>query len=310
MKAKSKLPLLFILIFFCVKNSFAQELNCQVSVLTPQIQASDKTIYEKLQTDLREFLNNRKWTTDEFLNQERIECSMVITISERISTDEFSASIQISSRRPVYHSSYNSTMFNHQDKDFNFRYVQDQTIEFDEGNVRSNLTAVLAYYAYIILGFDYDSFSPLGGSLYFSKAQDIANNAQNLPERGWKAFESSRSRYWAVENLQNVVFRPLREASYTYHRLGLDKFEENFTDARAVMTESLKSLRKVYDDKPNSFLMQLFFTAKADEIVNIYTPATPSEKSDLVPILSQIDPANALKYQGILSASTLPGGGK
>ncbi|HQW22873.1 MAG TPA: DUF4835 family protein, partial [Bacteroidia bacterium] len=140
--------------------------------------------------------------------------------------------------------------------------------------------------------------------------QDIANNAQNLPERGWKAFESSRNRYWAVENLQNVVFRPLREASYTYHRLGLDKFEENFTDARAVMTESLKSLRKVYDDKPNSFLMQLFFTAKADEIVNIYTPATPSEKSDLVPILSQIDPANALKYQGILSASTLPGGGK
>lgn len=310
MKVKSKILLSLLVLFSSLSNSFAQELNCQVSVLTPQIQASDKTIYDKLQNDLREFMNNRKWTNDEFLNQERIECSIVITISERISTDEFNASIQVSSRRPVYHSSYNSTMFNHQDKDFAFRYVQDQAIEFDEGNVRSNLTAVLAYYAYIIIGFDYDSFSPLGGSLYFTKAQDIANNAQNLPERGWKAFESSRNRYWAVENLQNSVFRPLRDAIYTYHRLGLDKFESNFTDARAVVTEALKSLRKVYQDKPNSFLMQLFFTAKADEIVNIYSAATPAEKSELVPILSQIDPANALKYQGILSASTLPGGGK
>lgn len=310
MIAQSRSFLSILIFFFCMNSLFAQELNCQVSVLTPQIQASDKTIYDKLQTDLREFMNNRKWTNDEFLNQERIECSMVITISERVSTDEFTATIQVSSRRPVYHSSYNSTMFNHQDKDFSFRYVQDQTIEFDEGNIRSNLTAVLAYYAYIILGFDYDSFSPLGGSPYFTKAQDIANNAQNLPERGWKAFESSRNRYWAVENIQNISFRPLREAIYTYHRLALDKFEENFTDARGVMTESLKSLRQVYQDKPNSFLMQIFFTAKADEIVNIYTAAQQSEKTDLVPILSQIDPANALKYQGILSTSALPGSGK
>ncbi len=310
MIAKSKLFFSILLFSFCANSLLAQELNCQVSILTPQIQASDKTIYDKLQTDLREFMNNRKWTTDEFLNQERIECSIVITISERLSTDEFTASIQVSSRRPVYHSSYNSTMFNHQDKDFSFKYVQDQTIEFDEGNVRSNLTAVLAYYAYIILGFDYDSFSPLGGTPYFTKAQDIANNAQNLPERGWKAFESSRNRYWAIENIQNISFRPLRETIYTYHRLALDKFEENFSDARAIMTESLKSLRKVYQDKPNSFLMQLFFTAKADEIVNIYTAAQQTEKTDLVPVLSQIDPANALKYQGILSTSSLPGSGK
>lgn len=288
-------------------NLVAQELNCQVSVLTPQIQASDKTIYDKLQTDLRDFMNNHKWTQDEFLNQERIECSVVITISERVSTDEFKANIQISSRRPIYHSSYNSPMFNHQDNDFTFRYVQDQLIEFDEGNITSNLSAVLAYYAYVIIGLDYDSYSPSGGTVYFSKAQTIVNNAQSLPDRGWKAYESSRNRYWLVENLMNVTFRPLRDLLYSYHRLALDKFEENITDSRAIMTNSLKDLRRVYQDKPNSFLMQSFFTAKADEIVNIYSGAQPSEKSEIVPILSLIDPANTLKYQNITAANG-PGG--
>ena len=296
--------------FFCIsafmfmsQHTFAQELNCQISVLTPQIQASDKSIYDKLQTDLRDFMNNRKWTQDEFLNQERIECSIVITISERVSTDQFKANIQISSRRPVYHSSYNSPMFNHQDNDFTFRYVQDQLVEFDEGNISSNLSAVLAYYAYIIIGLDYDSFSPMGGTFAFTKAQTIVNNAQALADRGWKAYESSRNRYWLVENLMNVSFRPLRDLLYSYHRLGLDKFEENATDSRVVVTNSIKELRKVYADKPNSFLMQSFFTAKADEIVNIYTGSQPNEKTEIVPILSLIDPANSLKYQNISSGN-------
>lgn len=299
------ISILFSLI--CNQLAFGQELNCQISIQTPQIQASDKTIYDRLQTDLREFMNNHKWTNDEFLNQERIECSIVITISERLNTDEFTGNIQISSRRPIFHSSYNSPMFNHQDKDLTFRYVQDQTIEFDEATITSNLTAVLAYYAYIIIGLDYDSFSPEGGSPYFTKAQTIVNNAQNLPDRGWKAFENSRNRYWLVENLLNVSFRPLRDVLYSYHRLGMDKFQENISDSRAVVTESLKSLRKVYQDKPNSFLMQVFFTTKADEIVNIYTAALSSEKTELVPILSQIDPANTLKYQGMMT-SPIPGG--
>ena len=173
------LTTLSILVYCSI--GYSQELNCQVSILTPQIQASDKTIYDNLQTELRDFLNNRKWTNEEYLNQERIECSVVITISERVSTDEFKASIQIQSRRPVYNSSYNSPMFNHQDNDFSFRYVQDQTLEFDESNINSNLTAVLGYYAYIIIGLDFDSFSPEGGTPYFAKAQTIANNAQRLP---------------------------------------------------------------------------------------------------------------------------------
>jgi hypothetical protein len=277
----------------------AQELNCQVTVLTPQIQATDKSIYDKLQTDLRDFINTKKWTTDEFLNQERIECSMVITISERASTDDFKASIQIQSRRPVWHSSYNSTMFNHQDNDFTFKYVQDQMIEFDESNINSNLTAVIAFYAYIIIGLDYDTFSPEGGTPYFSKAQTIVNNAQNLPDRGWKAFESSRNRYWLAENFLNVSFKPLRNFLYTYHRQGFDKFSDNINDARADITNNMQELRKVYQDKPNSFLMQVFFNAKSDEIVNLFSQATNDEKNRAIQVLTLVDPANTLKYQAM-----------
>lgn len=281
----------------------AQELNCQVSVLTPQIQASDKSIYETLQTTIREFLNNRSWTNDQFLNQERIECSMVITISERTSVDEFKANIQIQSRRPVYKSSYNSPLFNHQDNDFTFRYVQDQNLEFDEANINSNLTAVLGFYAYLIIGLDYDSYSLEGGTPYYTKAQTIVSNAQQLPDRGWKAFETSRNRYWLVENLLNVSFKPLRNAMYTYHRMGFDKMSEDMVNARQATTEAIKSLRNVYNDKPNSFLMQVFFNAKSDEVMNLYSQANMDEKNQVVQVLTLIDPANTLKYQGLLSGS-------
>ncbi|REJ80347.1 MAG: DUF4835 family protein [Bacteroidetes bacterium] len=293
----------FIVCFFSLLPVMmtGQELNCQVSVQTPQIQASDKSIYETLQTSIREFMNNRNWTNDKFLNQERIECSIIITISERASVDDFKANIQIQSRRPVYKSSYNSPMFNHQDNNFSFRYVQDQTLEFDEANINSNLTAVLAYYAFIIIGLDYDSYSEFGGSTYFSKAQSIVNNAQRLAESGWKAFESSRNRYWLTENLLNSTFSPLRSTIYKYHRLGFDKMTENVLDSRQVITESIKDLRRVYQDKPNSLAMQVFFNAKTDEIVNIYSAAQPDEKNQVVPVLSLIDPANSLKYQAIIS---------
>jgi hypothetical protein len=300
MKTRSLFRYLSLLIaLFLMFKVNAQELNCQISVLTPQIQASDKSIYDKLQTDLRDFLNNRKWTNDEFLNQERIECSMTITISERPSTDEFKANIMVQSRRPVYKSSYNSPMLNHQDNDFTFRYVQDQLIEFDESNINSNLTAVIAYYANIIIGLDYDSFSPEGGTPYFIKAQTIVNNAQNLPDRGWRAFENTRNRYWLVENLLNNSFKPLRSLLYDYHRRGFDKFTENVNDSRLIITEGIKQLRNVYNDRPNSFLMQIFFTTKVDEIINLYAQAPNEEKNQLIQTLSTIDPANALKYQAI-----------
>lgn len=294
-----KIILSFLVAVSIIQLSYSQELNCQVSILTPQIQASDKSIYDNLQTELRDFMNNRKWTNEDFLNQERIECSVVINISERVSTDEFKATIQIQSRRPVFGSSYNSPLLNHQDNDFTFHYVQDQIIEFDESNINSNLTAVMGYYAYIIIGLDYDTFSPEGGTPYYTKAQTIVNNAQRLPDRGWKAFETSRNRYWLVENLLNVSFKPFRNFLYTYHRLGFDKFSDNIVDARGAITDNLPDLKKVYQDKPNSFLFQVFFTTKVDEIVNLYSQATNDEKNRALAVLPIIDPANTLKYQTI-----------
>ena len=277
----------------------AQELNCQVSVLTPQIQESNKTIFETLQNQIRDFMNNRKWTNDEFENHERIECSMIINVTERVSTDEFKATIQIQSRRPVYKTSYNSPMINHQDNDFNFRYVQDQVLDFDENSLGTNLTATLAYYAYIIIGLDYDSFSSEGGTPYFLKAQTIVNNAQSHGERGWKAFESQRNRYWLVENILNVQFRPMRACIYKYHRLGFDKMNDNVNESRSTILDALRPLKNVYNDRPNSFFMQFFFNAKADELVSLFQQGTSDEKSQVTQLLTQIDPGNIAKYNTI-----------
>ncbi len=293
-----KILIALTLVFLSVYVS-AQELNCAVQVVTPTIQASDKSIYETLQTAIREFLNNRKWTQDAFLNQERIECSILINIKSRVSTDEFDATIQVTSGRPVYKSSYKAPVLNLMDKDFTFRYVQDQTLEYDEATVTNNLTAVLAYYANLIIGFDYETFSADGGSPYFSKAQNIVNSAQSLPDKGWKAFENTQNRYWICENLSNVSFKPLRSCLYKYHRLGFDLMADKVTDGRTAVLESLKELKKVYQDKPGSYLMQVFFDAKADEIVNLFLSAPSDEKNQVTQVLNLIDPAHTNKYNTI-----------
>lgn len=277
----------------------AQELNCQVTVLAPKATESDRSIYSTLQVALRDFINSRKWTNDQFLNQERIECSMTITISDRVAVDEFKASIQIQSRRPVYRSSYFSPIFNHQDNDFNFRYIQDQVLDIDEGNITSNLMAVIAYYCYVVVGFDYDSYSLEGGTPSWLRAQAIVNSAQGFPERGWKAFEGTRNRYWLIENMLHAQFKGLRSCEYKYHRLGFDQMNDNVTEGRASVLSALKELRQVYNNRPNSFAMQVFFNAKADEIVSLFTQGTSDEKTQLLTLLTLIDPANTFKYETI-----------
>ncbi|HKR04772.1 MAG TPA: DUF4835 family protein [Bacteroidia bacterium] len=280
--------------------SSAQELNCQVNVLTPQIQSSDKRIYTTLQTAIFEFMNNTKWTDNKYLNQERIECSMQITISERVSNDEFRASIQVQSNRPILKTSYNSPVFNFKDDNFDFRYLEYQTLEFNQSGTNPNLIAVLAFYANIILGIDYDTFAPMGGGIYFQKAQSIVANSASLPESGWKAFEGTRNRYWLAENFTNPIFKPVRQLLYDYHRKGLDIMAEKKDDAVNTIAESIKNLEPVYRDKPGSFLMQALFTAKADEIVNIFSQAFPDVKTRIVNTLNEIDPANGSKYQAIM----------
>lgn len=296
-----KLPLLICLSLLSLSGSFAQELNCTVTVLTPQIQSSDKKIYTTLQTAIFEFMNNTRWTNDQFSNQERIECSMQITINERVSNDEFKGTIQISARRPVYKTSYYTPLLNYNDENFQFRYIEFQTIEFNETATNPNLASVLAYYAYVILGMDYDSFSPMGGSPFFQKAQTIVSNMQNSPERGWRAFESTRNRYWLSENLNNPVFKPLRSFNYEFHRKGLDIMTEKKDDAISAIATSIEALKPLHNDKPGSFLMQTMLYSKSDEIVSIFSGAFPDVKTRMLNVLNEIDPANGTKYQAIMN---------
>lgn len=296
-----KISLLIIVSLTVHFASLAQELNCTVTVLTPQIQSSDKKIYTTLQTAIYEFMNNTRWTGDEFSNQERIECTMQITINERVSNDEFKGTIQISARRPVYKTSYYSPLLNYNDENFQFRYIEFQTIEFNQTATNPNLASVLAFYAYIIIGMDYDSFSPMGGSPYLQQAQTIVANMQNSPDRGWRAFESTRNRYWLSENLNNPVFKPLRSFNYEFHRQGLDIMSEKKDDAVTNIATAIEALKPLHDDKPGSFLMQTVLYSKSDEIVNIFSGAFPEVKTRMLNVLNEIDPANGTKYLAIMN---------
>lgn len=298
-----KVIFLLVLVHLVSFSLMAQELKCTVKVNSQQIQGSDKRVYETLQTAVFEFLNNTKWTKDVYTNDERIECSFLINITERPSTDQFSATLQVQFSRPVYKSSYNSVLLNYRDKDFQFKYLEYQSLEFSENQNLSNLTSVLAYYAYLAIGMDYDSFAPEGGTVYLQKAQTIVNNAQNANETGWKAFESNKNRYWLVFNMLDQVFSPLRECTYKYHRLGLDIMNNDKDGGRATIAESLSLIQKTNADRPNSFNMKLFFDSKADELVNIFSQGSSAEKTKVVNILNEVDGANSSKYQKILSSN-------
>ncbi|HAL64039.1 MAG: Uncharacterized protein XD81_1923 [Bacteroidetes bacterium 38_7] len=292
---------IFIGILFLSMAAIGQELDCQISVSTRQVEGTDRQIYNTMQTALFEFMNNKRWTNYQFKLEERIECTILIQISDRISTDEFKGSMNVVLRRPVYKSSYNSIMLNHIDKDIQFNYVEFESLDFQESAITSNLTALLAYYAYILIGLDFDSFTLYGGTPFYEKAQNIVNMAQNLPQKGWKSFESMRNRYWLAENLNNASYNNIRQFIYQYHRQGLDLMAENVDQGRTNIIESLELLRLAYRDKPNSLLLQLVFDAKRDEFINILTGAPDQDKVKAVNLLKEIDPANSTKYQTVLT---------
>jgi hypothetical protein len=293
-----KIKILFFFILVSVSNfAAAQELNCTVKVLSPAIQGTEKSVFESLETAIKEFMNNTRWTTDNYKQDERIECNITINVTRRIAVDEFEANIIVQSRRPVFKSSYNTNLINYQDNDFTFKYTPFQPFEFNENTFINNLTSTLGYYAYIFIGLDYDTFSPEGGTPYYQKAQTIVNNAQNTSDKGWKAFEGSKNRYWLAENLANSNFKGVRSCLYNYHRMGLDLMTNDIELARKNIAEALDGLMKVHNMQMGSFLMQIFFLAKADEIVNIFSVATPELKSKLVPMLNTIDPGNVTKYE-------------
>lgn len=287
-----------LILFVLTQNSLqAQELNCNVKVLSAAIQGSERSVFTTLETAIKEFMNNTRWTNDNFKQDEKIECNITINVTTRNSTDEFEANIIVQSRRPVYKTSYNTILINYQDNDFTFKYTPFQPFEFNENTFGTNLTSVLAYYAYIIIGLDYDSFSLEGGTPYYQKAQTIVNNAQNAADKGWKAFEGSKNRYWLAENLANSNFKMMRSCIYNYHRMGLDLMNADTELGRKNIAAALDGLMKVHNIAMGSFLMQIFFLAKADEVVNIFSIAASDVKSKLTPLLNTIDPGNGTKYE-------------
>lgn len=289
---------LYIFLFLLLgQNISSQELNCQVSVVSVQVQGTtEKQIFEQLQKSIFEFMNNTRWTKDNFTVNERIDCSVLINVTQKLSADDYMATIQIQSRRPVYKSSYFSPTVNYIDESFVFKYQQFQQLEFNLNTFQNNITSVLAYYAYIIIANDYDTYSNLGGTEYFQKAQLIVTNAQSAAESGWKSFESQKNRYWIVENALQPVFQPIRECMYKYHRLGLDIMFDKADDGRKEVLKSIDLLSGVYKNRPASFAMELFFDAKVTEVVNIFSKGNPDEKTKAVEILTTVDPANSNKY--------------
>jgi hypothetical protein len=291
-------PLITILLFlFSLQNTRGQELQCMVQISSPGMSETDRQILQTLQSAVYEFMNQRNWTEYQFKPEERIEASILITVNEKIGSDEYRGTIQVQSRRPVFKSSYSTPIINHNDRDFSFRYVENQPLEFAPNTFTSNLTAVLAFYAYLIIGFDFDTFTPMGGSPYFQQAQAIVNLAQNAPERGWKSFEGQRNRYWLMENIFNTTYSGIRQAYYTYHRLGFDRMTENMDMARVEVVNAIETLQRVHRQRPGSYLMSIIMTTKGDEMVNLFSESPAMEKNQVVQILSEIDPANNAKYR-------------
>jgi len=289
----------FLLGLICIHSSFAQELRCNVSVVTPNIQGTNKKVFETLQTALSEFMNNQRWTDKIYTPEERIECNFQINIKEVVSIDEFKGTVQVQARRPVFQSAYNTVLFNFQDQNFNFRYVEFEPIVFNPSVFESNLVGMMAFYAYVIIGLDEDAFAQNGGSATFQKAEALVSRAQNSRDQGWKSFENTRNRYWIVENMLNEYHKPLRDCMYRYHRLGLDRMVEKSEAARTEIVSALELLQKVYRQKPGSFLLYLFFNAKVDEIVNIFAESPSMEKGKIAALLSEIDPINSDKYNSL-----------
>ena len=275
----------------------AQELNCVVNVNARQIEGSEKVMFQDMQKAIFQLINSRKWTNDEYESQERIDCSILINLTERVSTNQFKGNIQIQASRPVYNTSYKSPILNVRDEDFVITYNQFEPLQYNQGTYNGELVTILSYYVYMILGYNYDSFALEGGTSYFQQAQRIVSNAQSSPELGWKAFESQKNRYWLVENALTARFKPLRKTYYNYHRLGFDLLESNLERARNTIFQSLKDLKPIHNVAPSSYNLQAFFNAKMQEVVNLFGEASPEEKQELTELLITIDPGNSNNYE-------------
>lgn len=287
------------LLTFLTIASYAQELNARVQILAPNISNINKRNLELLQNTIRDFLNNNKWTSETYLPQERIECNFIITITKWDGSSAYAAEAQIQSSRPVYASSYYSTLLNISDKDFDFNYNDGQTLDFSDQNFISNLSSLFGYYAYTIIGLDKDSFSKFGGTPFYIKAQNLLNIAQTSGNKGWRAVDGLRNRYWMNENLLNASFRELRSFIYDYHLNGLDKLQDNVPIGAKNIIALLPALQKMDKQKLGSIFPNVYFASKADEITNILSATELQDRMAAFNFLSEIDPANIGKYEAL-----------
>jgi hypothetical protein len=283
----------------------AQEINAKVTVVAAQIgNTVDKRVFQNLQTALVAFINKRKWTTDVFEGNEKIECSFLLNLQSVVEPNVYKATLTIQAGRPIYNSTYLSPLVNFIDNEITFRYVEFQPIEFNENRISgaepltANLSALFAYYVYIVLGLDYDSYAPRGGDPFFQKANLIVNAApEGRSISGWKPFDGQRNRYWLAENLQNTRYALVHDAIYTYYRQGMDKLIENENVAREQMLNGINMLNTLNTETPNLMIMPFFFQGKSDEIIKIYKKSDPQEKARILDLCSRLDIANASKYR-------------
>ena len=290
---------ILILLLLCVVSlGSAQELNCNVVVNAQLTGNENLQLYKTLENQLTEFVNKRKWTKKTVGLQERIDCNIVINVTEN-SGENFKAGIQIQSSRPVFGSSYSTPVYNINDKDFNFRYVEFQNLIYNENQYESNLMSVLTFHIYMILGMDADTFSKKGGTEYFTQAQRITNYSQQENFKGWKLEDGLQSRFALIDNIMSPTYREFREVMYNYHRRGLDMMSTNVKDAKSEIAIALTAFKKMNNRRPNSYLARVFFDAKSDEIASIYTGGPNVDIANLIDVLNRVAPTYSSKWRNI-----------
>lgn len=297
--------LLSLLATFLVLGGFtsskAQELDARITINHSQVQGTSTSIFETLKTSLEQFVNDRQWTNMQFKKNERISCNFAITVKKYSpSENTFQCSLNVQSTRPVFGSNYTTTCFAFNDPNFNFTYQEYDQLEFRQDMIDNNLTAMLAYYVYLIIGFDMDSMSPLGGTPYFQAAQDIVTNSQNMTEKGWKAFDDNKNRHGIITDLLDGGMESFRQMQYAYYREGLDVMSENAERGRAAITKAFDLLKQARENKTMSAIPQIFTEFKRDEIMNIYKDhITSKEKETLVDILTKINPSQSAYWRDL-----------
>ena len=281
----------------------AQEINCTVTINSEQIEGSNKQVYETLKSSIEEYMNQNRWTNMTYAEHEKIECSMLIVVKE-VADNLYKCEMTLQSRRPVYGTTYTTPLLNFKDNNFTFTYQEYDRIEWQQNTFTTNLTAMLTYYCYLIIGHDQDSFQRLGGTPYFQQCEEIVNTCQsasmdNAEQRGWLAFDSNRNRYALINNLLDEAFKKYRNFYYEYHRMGLDEMSGNVTNGRARIAEGLPVLKEAYRARPATYVINTFLDAKADELVDIFSKGTEMEKRTVYEMLMDIDPTRQNTYERI-----------